>query len=327
MKINSIFEIPLLSVFLIADVIAQPPPVSPRDSVKLLFDGKKIVINYGKPSMRGRKIFGGFVRYYHVWRTGDGAATTLTSESDLELDGAIIPHGTYTLYTLPAEGRCKLIINKQIGQWGTIYNSQLDLARVDLKVTKLKSPVENLSIKLEKTDNRDGILKIEWEKTSMSVPYHVSTDAVLPSPRDSVTLVLNGKQIKINYGRPSMRGRKIMGGVVPFNVVWRTGANAATSFVTESNLVIGGTKVPQGAYTVYTLPAAKQWYLIINKQTGQGGTVYDKNLDLVRIPLKKEKLNKPVEKFTIALDKKNDNSGVLVLEWEKTRLSVNFKLK
>jgi hypothetical protein len=330
MKTKIVYSIFLLSTMFFSVAFSQVPrKVSPRDSVKALFNGKKISINYGRPSMQGRsrKIFGDFVRYYRVWRTGDGIATTLTTEADLELDGAVVPHGVYSLYTLPSPNQCKLIVNKQTGQWGINYNSQLDLARIDLKITKLKMPVENLTFKLEKNGSDNGILRIEWEKTSLSVPFHVSTDGVIPSPRDSVILVLNGKHIAVNYGRPSMRGRKIMGGVVPYGVVWRTGANAATSFIAESDLVLGGVSIPQGAYTIYTLPSSKQWNLIVNKQTGQWGTVYDKKLDLARIPLKKKTLSQPVEKFTVKLEKRGESSGEMILSWEKTQLSVNFQLK
>src|SRR4030065_528898 len=118
----------LFTVAFYSNINAQKPILSPRDSVKAIFNGKTITINYGKPSVRGRKIFGSFVPYYKIWRTGAGAATTLTTEADLEVDGAVVPHGVYTIYTLPSEERCKLIINKQTGQWGIDYNPQLDLA-------------------------------------------------------------------------------------------------------------------------------------------------------------------------------------------------------
>lgn len=306
---------------------AQKPVIASRDSVRAIFSGKKIVIQYGKPSVRGRKIFGDVVPFYKVWRTGDGAATMLTTEADLEMDGAVVPRGSYTLYTLPAGERWKLIINKQTGQWGTIYHSELDLARIDLKVKSLKTPVENLLFQLEKTDGSSGLLKIEWEKTSLSVPFHISQELVLPSPRDSVELVIDGKRIFVDYGRPSMRGRKIMGGVVPYGKVWRTGANAATSFKTTADLTIANAQVPKGSYTLYTLPSTKQWELIINKQTGQWGTVYDRKLDFARIPLKKKTLKRPIEKFTISLERTGDATGVLKLMWEKTQLSLNFQVK
>jgi hypothetical protein len=301
--------------------------VNVRDSVKATFNGKKITLTYGKLSMRGRKIFGSFVPYYKVWRTGTGAATTLTTEADLEVDGAVVPRGSYSLYTLPTEERWKLIINKQTGQWGIMYNPQLDLARIDLKIKKFKTPVEDLTFKLEKTSNADGILKIEWENTSLFVPFHVSKDSLVPSPRDSVELIMTGKRLLIEYGRPSARGRKIINGVVPYGTVWRTGANAATSFTTQADVVLAGVKIPHGAYTLYTLPSAKQWKLIINKQTGQWGTVYNEKLDLARIPLKKKTLKLPVEKFTIALEPTTEKTGVIILMWEKTQLFIDFQVR
>jgi hypothetical protein len=308
-------------------VLAQNPIIASRDSVKVIIDGKKISINYGSPSMRGRRIFGDFVPYYKVWRTGDGAATTLTTEADLEMDGAVVPQGSYTLYTLPSEERWKLIINKQTGQWGTVYHPQSDLARIDLKVKTLKTPVEDLAFKLENNGDNSGTLRIEWERTSLSVPFHVSKEPLLPSPRGSTELEIDGKRIVIDYGRPSMRGRKIMGGVVPFGKVWRTGANAATGFVTTGDLLIAGRRIPKGSYTLYTLPSSGQWKLIINRQTGQWGTVYNRKLDLFRLPLKKKILSQPVEKFTISLEQKGKNSGTLKLEWERTQLSADFQVQ
>ena len=146
------------------------------------------------------------------------------------------------------------------------------------------------------------------------------------SPRDSVEIMINGKKISVNYGRPSMRGRQIMGGLVPYNKWWRTGANAATAFVTELDLLFGDSIVRKGSYTLYTLPAETQWKLIINQQTGQWGTVYTPELDLVRLPLKKKMLKDPVETFTIKLEKKGNGSGTMKFIWENTELSINFKM-
>jgi hypothetical protein len=157
---------------------------------------------------------------------------------------------------------------------------------------------------------------------------HVSvSQQPLLSPRDSVEVSFAGKKISVNYGRPSMRGRKIMGGLVPFNKWWRTGANEATAFVTQTDLILGGKVIPKGSYTIYTMPSAKRWKLIINKQTGQWGTVYNPELDFVRIPLKKKMLKKPVEKFTITLEKIGKNTGILRLVWENTDLSVDFRVR
>lgn len=148
----------------------------------------------------------------------------------------------------------------------------------------------------------------------------------LLSPRKSAEHTFaDGKKVTIDYGSPSIRGRKIMGDLVPYGKVWRTGANEATGFVTDTNLAIGGTSVPAGKYTIYTLPNENSWQLIINKQTGQWGTVYNQPQDFARIPLKMESLSSPVEQMTFSFEKTGPDSANLVLEWEKTKLSVPVK--
>jgi hypothetical protein len=147
------------------------------------------------------------------------------------------------------------------------------------------------------------------------------------SPRGSAELTLNGKKISVDYGRPYMRGRKIVGGLVPYDQVWRTGANEATHFTTEADLVIGGVAVPKGTYTLFTLPAQGGWKLIVNKKTGQWGIPYSyEKEELARIDMKVETLPNAIEQFTISLDK-DGADGILKLEWEKTRASVKLTAK
>jgi hypothetical protein len=148
-----------------------------------------------------------------------------------------------------------------------------------------------------------------------------------PSPPAKAQVELKGKQVSIDYSRPKMRGRKIMGGLVPYGAVWRTGANDATSLKTAVDLEIGGAKVPAGSYTLYTLPSASSWKLIINKQTGQWGTEYDASQDLARVDLAKSALPNPLEDFTIEFEKTAADSTTLVLEWETTKLSVPVRAR
>ena len=118
-----------------------------------------------------------------------------------------------------------------------------------------------------------------------------------------------------------MRGRTIFGTVVPWDKVWRTGANEATIFETSADLLVAGTTVPAGQYSLWTIPAPGGWKLIVNKNTGQWGTDYDAQYDVARLDMKVETLKQPVEQFTIAVEPKG-KGGVLKLEWEKTRASV-----
>jgi hypothetical protein len=147
------------------------------------------------------------------------------------------------------------------------------------------------------------------------------------SPHETVKATVGGANISIEYGRPYTRGRKIMGGLVPYGRVWRTGADAATTLTTSKDLVIGGTTVPAGKITLYTLPAEDQWKLILNKQTGQWGTEYDQSKDLARVDLSKKALTAPVDQLTIAIEPGSGNAGTLKISWETTELSVPFTVK
>ena len=145
------------------------------------------------------------------------------------------------------------------------------------------------------------------------------------SPRGQASVSFeDGKKVTVDYGRPFMRGRKIMGELVPYGQVWRTGANEATSFVTDAPITIGGTSVPAGKYTMYTLPGENEWKIIINKQTGQWGTEYSEAQDLARIVAKTSKLPQPVDQFTISLEKRGPNAANMKLAWENTSVAVDI---
>jgi hypothetical protein len=142
------------------------------------------------------------------------------------------------------------------------------------------------------------------------------------SPPAKAEATIGGKQISIDYSAPSKRGRAIMGELVPYGKVWRTGANAATTLHTAADLMIGNVHVPAGTYTLYTLPGEKEWTLIINKQTGQWGTKYDQSQDLGRVKMNVTTVKDPVETFAIALAPVNAKKGILKLTWENTEASV-----
>jgi hypothetical protein len=147
----------------------------------------------------------------------------------------------------------------------------------------------------------------------------------LSPPGTATVTFADGKTVTIDYSRPSMRNRKIFGGLVPYDQVWRTGANAATSLKTDVALNIGGTHIPAGSYTLYTIPGMNSWQLIINKQTGQWGTEYNQGQDLVRIPMTVTQRSSGLEIFTISFDKTGGNSATLKLEWENTIASLGIR--
>ena len=144
------------------------------------------------------------------------------------------------------------------------------------------------------------------------------------SPHETHEFTVEGAKITISYGRPSMRGRKIFGALVPYNRVWMPGADEATIFETDTPLQFGDFKMAAGKYSLYTMPSDKQWMLIINKRTGQWHTVYAPGDDLAKLPMSAEPLSAPVEQLTISAVSRKPAGGAVQLEWEQTRFSVPF---
>lgn len=144
------------------------------------------------------------------------------------------------------------------------------------------------------------------------------------SPIAETSTVIAGKKIAVEYYAPSMHGRKIMGGLVPFGQVWCTGANYATKITTDADLQMGDLKLPKGSYSIWTIPNEKQWTLIINKETGQFHLYYKQQYDFGRTPMTVKTLSSPVETFRVEVRNDGDNRGTLALIWENTEADAKF---
>jgi hypothetical protein len=172
----------LLAISLLATLTgtAQQKRVSPHETVGTVVDGNRVTIVYGRPFSKDpksgqiRKIWGGLVPYGKTWRLGADEATLLITQKPIVLGDTTIPAGAYSLFMQPEEsGASKLIINKQIGQWGMQYDVKQDLARVDLKQQSLEPPTEQFTISVAKDSAGGGIIKLMWEGNQFSVPFTV----------------------------------------------------------------------------------------------------------------------------------------------------------
>lgn len=165
--------------------VASTGGVSPHETISQTFDGardNRVTIVYGRPYTKNprtgemRKIWGGLVPYGKIWRTGADEATIMALQKPIVLGDTTIPAGAYTLFTLPEADGAKLIINKQVGQWGIgrgAYDEKQDVARVDMKRESLDPAVDQFTIVLDKNPDGGGILKMQWENTQYSVPFKV----------------------------------------------------------------------------------------------------------------------------------------------------------
>jgi len=159
----------LAGIVLLAQQDKSSRPSPPAKTECKLQGGKAITIDYSSPRAKGRKIFGALVPYGQVWRAGANEATAFVVGSDVTAGGKAVPAGSYTLFTIPAEDKWTLVISKKTGEWGTAYpGPDNDLARIDMKVSKLASPVENFTIALDQAGT-SCTLKMEWETTEASV--------------------------------------------------------------------------------------------------------------------------------------------------------------
>jgi hypothetical protein len=147
----------------------------------------------------------------------------------------------------------------------------------------------------------------------------------VPSPAATAQGTLHGATTEIAYAQPAKRGRDIWGGLVPHEGVWRTGANAATVFTTDTDLVIGGAAVPAGSYTLWSTYTADSQQLIINSETGQWGTAYNADRDFATVEMSTSSLPSMLERFTISLEETTDG-GMLHLDWDRNRFSVDIQV-
>ena len=165
-----------------AALCAQPgPPKSPPATESATIGGKTITISYSSPGVKGRagKLFGKDGRIgqdptYPVWRAGANEATKLHTDADLDLGGLIVPKGDYTLYVdLTDPANWVLIVNKQVGKWGTVYDKSQDLGRVKMTMEKPPALVENLKYTVKDNGSGTGTLSLAWENLSGSVSITV----------------------------------------------------------------------------------------------------------------------------------------------------------
>jgi Protein of unknown function (DUF2911) len=149
------------------DKSSRPSP--PAQAKCNLGSGKTVSVDYSSPRAKGRKIYGELVPYGKIWRAGANEATTFVADTDLAVDGTTVPAASYTMFVIPNQDKWTLVISKKTGEWGTAYPGEKeDLARVDMKVSKLPSPVENFTIVFEQTGN-GCVMHMDWETTRASV--------------------------------------------------------------------------------------------------------------------------------------------------------------
>jgi hypothetical protein len=206
----------------------------------------------------------------------------------------------------------------------TFFPNWIEVARVDShgRILGVNSGATTVKTMAEQAPGLgfDGVVS-NWIATEKA-----KGPAGLVSPPDTARAAIGGANIAVAYSRPAKRGRVIFGNIVPWNQVWRTGANAATVFTTDKDLAFGTTVVPAGKYTLWTVPTPTGAKLIINSETGQWGTDYHADKDFAKVDLTSNHLSPPVEQFVIGVVPQG-SGGLLRMAWDDREFTVPFTVK
>jgi hypothetical protein len=175
------------------------------------------------------------------------------------------------------------------------YSGMRSTYKVAVARTATLPDVESIGDRLAAAERRTGLVQL--------------------SVRDTARATIGAATLSVDYGRPLARGRALLGNVISYDRVWRTGANAATQLTTSAPITLAGLSLPAGTYTLWTVPHVSRVDLIVNRQTGQWGTEYNRTQDLGTVPMKSDSVAPPVEKFTISIEASDARRGTLAMAW------------
>ncbi len=302
--------------------IANPAPGAPREQhVTVEFGGDSLAVTI---------------------RAGDSTRSLKLAAVGSPIPWILYAYGTYELIFASARrrgGDSVSITTYSPGARGTANNFVRRVGTDSLVLGFFGDPVK------ARVDREGRLLGLSGEQTTIKVRVErlpsadveaiarafAATEASVGaasalSPRDTARAAAGAAQIWVDYGRPAVRGRTVLGGLVPYDQVWRTGANAATQFSTSVDLAFGDLVVPAGKYTLWSLPTRSGVSLIVNRQTGQWGTQYNAAQDLGRVAMQVEPMAGPVEVFIIRIES-SEGRGRLVMEWDRQRWVAPFSLR
>lgn len=314
----------LLSTISSAQILPRP---SQAASVYQKVGTTDVSITYSRPGVKGRKIWGGLVPYNKIWRTGANAATTIEFSTEIMVEGNKIPAGKYALFTIPTENNWTFIINKNWEQNGTSeYDEAEDVVRFTVSPQQVNHSHEWMMFLLTAESKNSAKVNLVWEKLRVSFSIvsevtDVNSKEARVSPLASLTQRIGVTDVTLTYGSPHVNDRKIWGGLVQYNKVWRTGANECTKIEFSTDVVVSGKNVPAGKYALFTIPTENKWTVILNSASNQWGAFnYDEAKDVARFEVEPKKIGHH-ERLVIVIDELSESSGMINIEWDNLKVA------
>ena len=296
--------------------LAEPDAPPQTITYALAGDSAEVVVRRGDEvrTLRAAADAGVFPYVFNVWGITEHIVRWTRGRGDA-VEAPILMLGAREVSTLPVA---------RLGADSVLVTTFAGPARVavdaDGRILGATSPQSTAKFDVQRLPNADvQAVADAWlarERTRGAVGTL--------SPRDSVVAHGVGAAVSVAYGRPSMRGRQVMGGIVPYGQVWRTGANEATRFVTDRDLWFGDVRIPAGTYSLWTVPGPERWEIVFNRQSGQWGTQHDPADDFARVPATaRPAQGPPVEQFTIRIVPLCEG-GALELSWDRVVVEAPF---
>lgn len=267
----------LLSTNIWGQSVLDLPAKSPKAQVGQVVGTSQVTVTYSRPGVYGRTIWGELVPYGKVWRTGANEATTIEFNTAVKLGGKDFEAGTYALFTIPAEDEWVVIINNNPNQWGDYsYKEEENVATFTAQAKAAKKFHERFTFYIYPTGETTAEVKLAWADKAVTFPVESAAEVtneenIRVSPRSMVMQRVGLADVSIWYGSPGVKNRTIWGSLVPYDKVWRAGANEATTIEFDKNVMIEGEEVPAGKYALFMYPGTDEWTVILNSDAGQWG--------------------------------------------------------
>ena len=334
----------------------------PIDTATVAVGGEVVQVCYLAPSARGRFVFGHsmtytdtrwVVQYDTLWNTG----VVIHTPAPAEVAGIRVGPGVYAVYAIPSSTDWVIALSPDTAGFmsGEPYavDARHEAGRGMVRASGTAGYVERMTVRGESAGSSTSSLVLEWGRTEVRIPVRLAeTRATLAcelngtpdrlaqrgSPPDSVVIRLGSREAKVCYGRPSARDRKVFGGLVSYDDLWRTGANEATVIHLPFPASIAGIAVDPGDYAILAIPSPGDWVIVVNASTNQWGRVtptvsggrsqYSDGVraqEVGRSIVPSGATEAHVEMFTIRSEQVEPNAVDLVLEWENTRVRIPIR--
>lgn len=330
---NKLIKSIIFAVFAVSSLFAQLelPQKSPAAESHQKIGITDVTITYFRPAVRDRQIWGELVPYNEIWRTGANKATSIEFSTDVKVEGNEVKAGKYAVFTIPSESEWTVIFNSNHEQWGTYnYKEEEDILRIKVKPEE-NHYHEQMIFNFAYNNKTSSNVVLAWKdlKVQFNVESHLSdpdSRNVRSSPASSVEQRVGLTDIRLSFGSPGVKGRKIWGELVPYGKVWRTGANEATTIELNYPVSLNGNDVPAGKYSLFTIPGEDEWTVILNKNAAQWGSYdYSQDDDLLRFTAAPSKSSHPHERMKFVFEDVGFDNASLMLVWEDIELTMSIK--